>query len=323
MSKGKNQQIKETLHPRNKNRERYDLSALISVNPELSKYIKPNKYGSDSVDFSNPAAVKALNKSLLKYYYKIRYWEFSDKNLCPPIPGRADYIHHIADLLAENNLGVIPTGDIITCFDIGTGASCIYPIIGVTEYCWNFIASDIDPKSIKSAKNIVTRNSSLKNRVECRLQKNPKNIFYGVIGREDKVDLAICNPPFHSSAEDAQKGARRKVKNLSGKDSINPTLNFAGISNELIYAGGEYKFIQNMARESKKFAKNFCWFSTLVSKQSNLKGIYKSLEKLEAKQIRTIPMGTENKSTRIVAWTFLSEEEQKEWSQTRWGARLI
>ena len=142
--------------------------------------------------------------------------------------------------------------------------------------------------------------------------------LYGIVGKEDKIDLSICNPPFHSSVEDAQKGTQRKVKNLSGKDAVNPTLNFAGVSNELIYAGGEYKFIQNMIKESKKFAKNFCWFSTLVSKQSNLKGTYKSLEKLEAKQIRTIPMGTGNKSTRIVAWTFLSEEEQKEWAKTRW-----
>ena len=319
MSTEKNQQIKTRMHPRNKNRERYDISALISVNPELANYIKPNKYGMDSVDFSNPAAVKILNKSLLNYYYKIKYWEFSDKNLCPPIPGRADYIHHIADLLGENNFGVIPIGDKITCFDIGIGASCIYPIIGVTEYNWKFIGSDIDPRSIESANNIVNCNSSLKNKVECRLQKNQKDIFYGIIGREDKIDLSICNPPFHSSVEDAQKGSRRKVKNLSGKDATNPTLNFAGIGNELIYDGGEYRFIHNMIRESKKFAKNCYWFSTLVSKQSNLKGIYKLLEKSEAKQVITKPMGTGNKSTRIVAWTFLSQEEQKEWRKTRWA----
>lgn len=318
MSTEKKQEIKTTLHPRNKNRERYDLSALVSVSPMLSKYITPNKYGVNSIDFSNPDAVKTLNRSLLRYYYKIKYWEFSDKNLCPPIPGRADYIHHIADLLAQNNQGIIPTGDKITCFDIGTGASCIYPIIGVTEYGWNFIGSDIDPKSVDSANNIVNRNLSLKNKIECRLQTNPKNVFYGIIDKEDRIDFAICNPPFHSSAENAQEEARRKIKNLSGKDTANPTLNFAGVSNELIYAGGEYKFIQNMARESKKFAKNFCWFSTLVSKKSNLKGIYKSLQKSEAKQIRTIPMGTGNKSTRIVAWTFLSEEEQKEWAKMRW-----
>jgi 23S rRNA (adenine1618-N6)-methyltransferase len=73
-----------------------------------------------------------------------------------------------------------------------------------------------------------------------------------------------------------------------------------------------------MVRESKKFSKNCYWFSTLVSKQSNLKGIYKSLKKIEANQIKTIPMGTGNKSSRIIAWTFLSKEEQKEWRETRW-----
>ena len=78
------------------------------------------------------------------------------------------------------------------------------------------------------------------------------------------------------------------------------------------------KFIHNMVRESKKISKNCLWFSTLVSKQSNLKGIYKSLERIEAIQVKTIPMGTGNKSTRIVAWTFLSKKEQNEWAKKRW-----
>lgn len=314
----KKQEIKTRLHPRNKNREQYDIGALIKLNPELANFIKPNKYGANSVDFSNPAAVKMLNKSLLNYYYKIQFWEFPDENLCPPIPGRADYIHHIADILCENNFGVIPVGDKITCFDIGIGASCIYPIIGVTEYNWKFIGSDIDPRSIDSANHIVNSNSSLKNKIECRLQNNPKDIFFGVIGREDKIDVSICNPPFHSSLEDAQQGSRRKVKNLSGKDAINPTLNFAGVSNELICDGGEYQFIQKILSESRKFALNCYWFSTLVSKQSNLKGIYKTLENFEATQIITKLMGTGNKSTRIVAWTFLSKDERKQWAKTRW-----
>ena len=312
------QQEKTRLHSRNKNRERYDLSALKNAIPELAEYIKPNKYGEESVDFSNPIAVKLLNKALLNHYYGIKNWEFPDENLCPPIPGRADYIHHVADLLSENNFGTIPIGDKITCFDIGVGASCIYPIIGVAEYNWKFIGSDIDPKSIASAQNIVSSNSMLKDKIECRLQQNPINIFYGIIGNEDKIDLSVCNPPFHSSTDEAQKGTQRKVKNLSGERTRNPTLNFAGISNELICKGGEYKFIQNMIRESKKYSKNCYWFSTLVSKQSNLKGIYKSLAKVEATQIKTISMGTGNKSTRIAAWTFLSKEEQNAWRESRW-----
>ena len=226
MSSEKKQQEKARLHSRNKNRERYDLEALIISTPELKNHIIPNKFGVDSVDFSNPIAVKLLNKALLNHYYGIKNWEFPDENLCPPIPGRADYIHYMADLLSENNFGRIPIGDKITCLDVGLGASCIYPIIGVTEYDWKFIGSDIDPKSIASAKNIVNANASLQDNIECRLQKNPKDVFNGILDAEDKIEFTMCNPPFHSSAEDAQKGTRRKVKNLSGKKVKTPKLNF-------------------------------------------------------------------------------------------------
>lgn len=318
MALEKNEVKKTRLHPRNKNREQYDLSTLSKVSPKLAKYIKPNKFGVESVDFSNPVVVKLLNKALLNHYYGIENWDFPDENLCPPIPGRADYMHYIADLLSENNFGRVPKGDHITCFDIGVGANCIYPIIGVTEYDWKFIGSDIDPKSIGSAQKIVESNTSLKGKIECRLQTNPKDAFYGIIDREELIDVSICNPPFHASAEEALKGTQRKIKNLSGKTEKKPQLNFAGINNELICEGGENKFIHNIIRESKKFSKNCYWFSTLVSKQSNLKGIYKALEKEKALEVKTIPLGTGNKSSRIVAWTFLNKVEQKEWIEKRW-----
>lgn len=309
---------KSRLHPRNKNREKYDLNALIKCNPELKKHIIPNRSGSDSIDFSNPLSVKGLNRALLNHYYGIKNWGFPDENLCPPIPGRADYIHHIADILAENNFGKIPTGENVICLDVGLGASCIYPIIGVTEYDWSFIGSDIDQKAIASAQNIIDSNASLKNKIECRLQKNSNDVFYGILRKEEKIELTICNPPFHASIEEAQKGSRRKAKNLSGKNVKSPRLNFSGIATELICEGGENQFIQNIIRESREFSKKCYWFSTLVSKQSNLKGIYKLLEKNAATQIKTVPMGTGNKSSRIVAWTFLSLIEQKEWRKTRW-----
>lgn len=319
MSIEKNREEKSRLHARNKNRERYDLDALVKTNPDLKKFILPNKYGQKSIDFSNPKAVKLLNQSLLHHYYGIAYWNFPEQNLCPPIPGRADYLHYMADLLAENNFGNIPTGDKVTCLDIGVGASCIYPIIGVTEYGWDFIGSDVDPKSIASALQIIDKNPTLKGKVELSLQKNKKDHFYNIIDKEEKIDLTICNPPFHSSLEDVQKGTQRKVKNLSGQKVKSPIQNFAGIKSELVYKGGEHKFIHDMIKESKKFSKNCLWFSTLVSKKSNLKGIYKALEKIEALQVKTIPMGTGNKSSHVVAWTFLSKPEQKEWRETKWN----
>lgn len=311
---------KSRLHARNRNRERYDIDGLIDAYPEIKRYIVPNKYGEESIEFSNPAAVKYLNKALLSHYYGIKYWDFPEENLVPPIPGRADYIHYIADLLCEHNMGTIPTGDKINCLDVGVGASCIYPIIGVTEYGWRFIGSDVDAKSIESAQNIVDSNPSLKGKIDCRLQDNPERIFEGILSPDDKMDLVICNPPFHSSLEEAQKGTRRKVQNLTGKKASTPERNFAGISNELIYEGGEYKFAQRMIEQSRKFGKQCYWFSTLVSKQSNHKAVRKLLERNKAYKIVTIPMGTGNKSSRIAAWTFLNKEEQKEWRETRWKA---
>jgi len=313
-------QIKEKsrLHPRNKNRKRYDLKKLIESCPELNQFVKLNKYNEESIDFANPEAVKILNKALLKTYYGIDNWDIPPNYLTPPIPGRADYIHHIADLLRSSNYGKTPIGTNIKCIDIGVGANCIYPIIGNNEYGWSFIGSDIDPVAIESANKIIEKNPSLKGNVKCVLQNNPKDYFYGIIKKDELFDLSICNPPFHASAEAAQAGTARKLKNLNNKKVINPSLNFGGQNNELWCDGGEEKFVRNMINQSKKFSSSCFWFSSLISKQSNLRSVHKTLEQAKAIQVETIPMGQGNKTSRIVAWTFLSKEEQNKWRNSRW-----
>ena len=291
--------IKFNLHPKNKNREQYDLKKLLKEVPELKKHIRPNKYGEDSIHFSDPAAVKLLNKALLSHYYQIKNWDFPDTNLCPPIPGRADYIHYMSDLLERNND--------ITCLDIGVGANCIYPILGISEYQWNFIASDINADSIASAKEIIKTNPTLKGKVKFRLQKDENKIFKGIIKPNDKIDISICNPPFHGSKRDALRGSMRKVRNLTGKRSKKLQLNFSGMAEELIYRGGEKQFIQNMINESVTYSKKCFWFTTLISKEKNLKGIYSALQEIEVTEVKTINVGSANKISRIIAWTFLTK----------------
>jgi len=303
----KKSKIKTNLHPRNKNREQYDLAELLNEVPELKRHIKPNKNGEDSIRFSDPVAVKLLNKALLSNYYGIKNWDFPDTNLCPPIPGRADYIHYMSDLLGKKN--------VITCLDIGMGSNCIYPILGISEYQWNFIASDVNADAIACAKGIIKANPILKGKVKFRLQKDKNKIFKGIIKPKDKIDISICNPPFHASKKEALKGSMRKVRNLTGKRSKKIQLNFSGMVNELICEGGEKQFIQNMITESEKYAGNCLWFTTLVSNEKNLNRIYSSLEKIEASEFKTINMGTGNKISRIVAWTFLTKKEQKEWKR--------
>ncbi|MEQ8469855.1 MAG: 23S rRNA (adenine(1618)-N(6))-methyltransferase RlmF [Marinoscillum sp.] len=318
MGKKKQQKFIPKIHPRNKHTGRYDFAALIACDPDLQSFVRPNIHGDDSIDFADAASVKALNRALLKLHYGIHFWEIPENYLCPPIPGRADYIHHMADWLCAQNFGKIPTGDKMKCLDIGVGSSLIYPIIGIQEYGWSFIGSDIDPVSLASSQEIASQNPAITAQVDLRLQAKPDDVLFGIITKDEQIDLAICNPPFHKSAEEAQRGTNRKVSNLSGQKVTNASLNFEGQPNELWCDGGEKKFIQNYIRESKKFAENCFWYSSLVSKQSNLKAIDETLKSTGASQIHTIPMGQGNKTSRIVTWTFLTREQQKYWKNTRW-----
>ncbi|MEO1259557.1 MAG: 23S rRNA (adenine(1618)-N(6))-methyltransferase RlmF [Bacteroidota bacterium] len=308
---------KNSLHPANRHRGQYDFSALIKTHPPLAPFVVKNKFSNLSINYFDPMAVKNLNTALLKHHYDIDYWDIPKNYLCPPVPGRADYVHHIADLLKEFNFKRTPRGTKIKCLDIGIGANCIFPIIGIKEYGWSFIGSEADAVAIASANKIIRENKSLQEKIEIRQQKNTHNILTGILQKGEYIDVVICNPPFHASKDEAEAAARRKLKNLQGKTS-KTVLNFGGQNNELWYPGGEQQFVTNMIQESRLFAKSCFWYSSLISKESNLKMIYAALKKANAVTIKTIAMGQGNKKSRIVAWTFLSPKLQKIWAESRW-----
>ncbi|HZX74234.1 MAG TPA: RlmF-related methyltransferase, partial [Cyclobacteriaceae bacterium] len=175
------------------------------------------------------------------------------------------------------------------------------------------------PVAISSAAKIVETNVALKGKIELRLQSNSKDIFRGIIHQDEHFDLTICNPPFHASLEEAQAGTLRKLSNLNHKRITKPTLNFGGKNNELWYEGGEEKFVQKMIAQSKQIASSCFWFSTLISKSSNLKSVYSALQHAEALDVKTIPMHQGNKTSRIVAWTYLTKAQQEKWVTARWN----
>lgn len=309
---------KSSLHPRSKHRGRYDFAKLCADCPELAPFVRANEYDDLSVDFFNPEAVRILNKAILKHFYALDQGEIPKNYLCPPIPGRADYLHYAADLLASTSSGSTPPkGAKIRCLDVGVGASCIYPLLGQGEYGWSFVGTDIDPVALASARRIIELNPTLADSIELRLQQNPTDIFTGVIRVDERFDLTVCNPPFHASLAEAQSGTLRKLSNLKNKKITRPTLNFGGQASELWCEGGEEKFVADMIRQSRQFASSCFWFSTLVSKQAHLKNAYAALQRARALDIRTIEMGQGNKVSRILAWTFLGQEEQRAWLATR------
>jgi len=314
--------LKSNLHLRNLHQSGYDFAQLIAVLPELKAFVFTNAYQTGSsvseqakhtIDFSDPEAVKALNKALLLKDYDIQDWDIPTNYLCPPIPGRADYIHYLADLLASSNNGNIPQGETVEGLDIGIGSNGIYPIIGNAVYGWNFVGTDIDENALQNCKKIIAANPKLIDAISLQLQTDPRFIFKNIITPEDRFGFTICNPPFHASQQEATKSSIRKVNNLQNTQTKNPVLNFGGQNAELWCEGGEIGFITQMIYESAKYPKQVLWFTTLVSKRDNLTAIYRLLGKVNAAAIRTIDMAQGQKTSRIVAWTFQTESQQKDW----------
>ncbi|MGL5225821.1 MAG: 23S rRNA (adenine(1618)-N(6))-methyltransferase RlmF [Aeromonas sp.] len=311
-----NKANRSSLHSRNRHVGGYDFAALCQRTPELGRHVFVNQYGTQTLDFANPDAVKALNRALLAHHYGIVHWDLPAGYLCPPIPGRVDYLHWAADLLAQS-AGRIPTGKGVKVLDIGVGANCIYPLLGCREYGWRFVGADIDPISVKAA-TLLAKANGLGNQIECRLQRNPAHIFCDMIGPNEHFALTLCNPPFHASLEEASKGTLRKLRNLGKEPAHAPVLNFGGQQNELWCEGGEPHFLANMIAQSKPFASQCFWFSSLVSKKEHLPAARKALADIGARQVQVIDMAQGNKVSRILAWSFFDDAGLRDgWSTIR------
>lgn len=298
------------MHRNNKHQGYYDFKNLEAAHEPLSEFTFVNARQSTTIDFSNPKAVKALNTALIKSDYGVSFWDFPDANLCPGIPGRADYVHLVSDLLKISKIE-----NEVTVLDIGTGASCVYPLIGNAAYNWNFVVTDCDETAIASAEGIITGNS-LKDQIKLRRQPDTAHIFENIIAPKDKFDVSMCNPPFYKSEAEALKTTAKKLKGI-GKAGDQVTRNFAGEANELCYKGGEKAFLHTYLYESSLNKAQCFWYTSLVSNKDNVKTMYKSLKKLGATSIRTLEMAQGNKKSRVVAWTFLTKEEQVDWSKNK------
>lgn len=302
------------LHPRNRHQGRYDFPALIAVEPRLKAFVIRNPYGNQSIDFANPEAVRVFNAALLRQLYGINHWRIPEGYLCPAVPGRADYIHGLADLLATDAEGEIPRGTAFTVLDIGTGSSCIYPLLGHHDYGWHFIASDIDSRALANAAETLSANG-LETVIELRLQTDQTAFFKGVLREAERIVCTVCNPPFHSSAAEATSGSTRKWRNLGKQDPRRklPTLNFGGQSNELWCKGGELSFVRNIIRESKDYAEQVLWFTSLVSKSAHIRLLRRTLQQMGAVDVQVCNMAQGQKQSRFLAWTFHTEAQRKAW----------
>lgn len=283
------------MHPKNIHNQPYNFKLLCKKHPDLNEFVFINEHGNQTINFSDPNAVFHLNKAILKTHYDIYDWNIPKGYLCPPIPSRADYIHYIADLIDSDKKNEV------NGLDIGTGANCIYSILGAQIYSWFMVGSDINETAVITAKQNVAETPYLSNYINIIHQTNNANIFKGIIQPNEYYDFTLCNPPFFESEEKALKANKEKTKNLGLDKKTN--YNFGGQATELWCNGGEALFIKRMIKQSVAFKNQVGWFTSLVSKASNLPKIYKQLNKLNAIH-KTIEMEQGNKKTRFIAWQF-------------------
>ena len=268
-----------------------------------------------TIDFAVPAAVEALNAALLTVDYGVQHFNLPKGHLTPAVPGRADYLHVLADLLASDHGGSIPRGAAVRGLDIGVGASCVYPIIGHVEYGWAYVGSDVDATSIDSAAAIVRANGYP---IDLRRQTSTDRVLKGVLQPGDGcLAFTQCNPPFYASRAEEAAAAARKWKGLQKKKGRarnirGSTRSFGGSEYELWCPGGEKQFVTTHIRESAASPDAALWFTSLVSSERSMPKLLAELDHVRPARVEQLGVATGNKAMRVLAWSFLADAERRE-----------
>ena len=273
-----------------------DFLLLIKEFPELKKYIlKQDKEKKEEVtfDWSNNDFSLLMTKSILNFYFNIKYYHIPKGYLIPPIPSRLNYLNLINSLLIKENKNTIQK-DIIG-IDIGTGANIIYPILGNSLFKWKFICSEINDEAYNNAKLILQKNNLEQNIILIK-QKNKNNIFLGTLNQENKYSFSICNPPYYDYETEIKLDEKKRDNEF----------NF----DEVYYKQGELGFFKRYFEESICYKKNVFLFTILIGKKSNAENIYDIVNNYNNKYNNIIKLSnmqkiqTGNNLRYIIYWSF-------------------
>ncbi|KAI5457102.1 hypothetical protein BGZ63DRAFT_83174 [Mariannaea sp. PMI_226] len=224
-----------------------DFKELAKRDPDFAKLWNQRK-----PDFFNdPACVMQLTKTLLRLDFDLKI-ELPDDRLCPPVTNRHNYLLWLKSLLDSTSHE--PTRQKVVGLDIGTGASCIYPLLGCAQRPWSFIATDIDEKSLTYAEKNVTLNN-----LQDRIKVVPRKPTDSLIPLEDlnidSIDFTMNNPPFYKSEEEMTQSAAQKNRP--------PSSACTGAKVEMVTDGGEVGFIGRILQESLILRERVQWYTAM------------------------------------------------------------
>mmetsp|Transcript_2504 Transcript_2504/g.7537 ORF Transcript_2504/g.7537 Transcript_2504/m.7537 type:complete len:429 (-) Transcript_2504:2387-3673(-) len=287
-----------------------DFAALAARDADLAPFVRTRPDGSGVVDFANPAASKAVTAALLRHDYGVQ-WALPDGHLIPPVPGRANYIAWIADLLALS----CPPGQVVG-LDIGCGANLIYPLLGAAVHGWKFVAVDVTDVAMAGARANAALNPHLVHLIEVRDARVstgqeaspgggsaaspvvdimghaaafPDGIVRPAVLPDETFAFCMCNPPFFESMEQA---------------GLNPRTAHAGTAAEMVCPGGEAAFVGAMVADSLQLGGRVHWHTAMLGRKSSLKALRATLYRHRATALRTTEFSQGRTSRWGLAWSF-------------------
>ncbi|KAL3621363.1 hypothetical protein CASFOL_036275 [Castilleja foliolosa] len=316
--KRKNSHQRPAIHPRNKYADTTpDFGFLGSSYPSFQPYIFYSRDGRPKIDWTDFNATRELTRVLLLHDHGLNWW-IPDGQLCPTVPNRSNYIHWIEDLLASDIISDTRAGDFIRGFDIGTGANCIYPLLGASLLGWQFVGSDITDVAIEWANQNVKSNPHISDLIEIRRAGQAKEleiseecvgkgtcdssssntqdghnvppVLLGVVKDGESFDFCMCNPPFFETMEEA---------------GLNPKTACGGTPTEMVCFGGEHAFITRIIEDSVKLKHTFRWYTSMVGRKLNLNIMVTELWNVGATVVKTTEFVQGRTSRWGLAWSFL------------------
>eukprot|EP00257_Ricinus_communis_P020945 XP_015580315.1 U6 small nuclear RNA (adenine-(43)-N(6))-methyltransferase [Ricinus communis] len=320
-----------TIHPRNKYADSPpDFALLASLYPSFEPFIFYSRDGRPRIDWTDFNSTRELTRLLLLHDHSLNWW-IPDGQLCPTVPNRSNYIHWVEDLLSSD---IIPktniNGDTVKGFDIGTGANCIYPLLGASLLGWSFVGSDVTDVAVEWAERNVKNNPHVSELIEVRKVTNCQGtlsvedsrnvesisceskmdadgsvieklvdankkyhgppVLVGVIKNDEKFEFCMCNPPFFESMEEA---------------GLNPKTSCGGTPEEMVCPGGEKAFIARIIEDSVILKESFRWFTSMVGRKTNLKFLTSRLREVGVTIVKTTEFVQGQTCRWGLAWSFV------------------
>ncbi|XP_067864452.1 RNA N6-adenosine-methyltransferase mettl16 [Heptranchias perlo] len=289
--------LNKSMHPRNRYKDKPpDFTYLASKYTEFQQHVHTNLTGKVSLNFKDPEAVRALTCTLLKEDFGLTI-DIPLERLIPTVPLRLNYIHWVEDLIG----GGTDKSKLIRGIDIGTGASCIYPLLGATMNGWFFLATEVDDMCFNYAKKNVEQNhlSDL-----IKVVKVPqKTLLMDALKEESEIvyDFCMCNPPFFANQLEA-KGVNSRNPSRPPPSSVNT----GGIT-EIMAEGGELEFVKRIIHDSLQLKKRLRWYSCMLGKKCSLAPLKEELRQQGVPKVTHTEFCQGRTMRWALAWSFYDD----------------